>query len=99
MQEDAVDELLGDGVRKAAQRLEPAQDKPGVQRQKLESAIDPGGRLKRLIERGAAATTSPRICSMTALLARRARLRAKIMSIPRVARELEARGAHVLLWQ
>src|SRR5271170_4397411 len=54
MQEDAVDELLGDGVRKAAQRLEPAQDEPGVQRQKLESAIDPVGRLERVIERRAA---------------------------------------------
>src|ERR1700691_3447334 len=54
MQEDAVDELLGDGVRKAAQRLEPAQDQLGVQRQKLESAIDAVGRLKRLIERRAA---------------------------------------------
>jgi hypothetical protein len=54
MNEDAVDELLRHRIRKPAERLEPAQDEPGVEGQKLEPAVDPVGRLKRLIKRRAA---------------------------------------------
>src|SRR5271169_3718226 len=54
MKEDAVDEILRHGVREPAQRGKSAQDEPGVERQKLEPAVDPVGRLKRLIERRAA---------------------------------------------
>ena len=52
--EDAVDEILGDGVRQSPERLEAAQDKPGMQRQELESAVQAVGRVERLKERRAA---------------------------------------------
>ena len=53
MGEDAVDEILGDGIGQTAQRHEAAQDEPGMQRQELESAVEAVGRAQRLIERRA----------------------------------------------
>ena len=54
MGEEAVHQILGDRVRDAAQRRQPTQDEPGVQRQKLESAVDPVGRGQRLVQLRAA---------------------------------------------
>ena len=34
----------------AAQRRQPTKDEPGVQRQKLEPAVDPVGRRQRLVQ-------------------------------------------------
>ena len=43
MCEEAVYQILGDCVPDAAQRRQPTQDEPGVQRQKLEPAVEPSG--------------------------------------------------------